>query len=262
MASVPRLEGKSILIVGGTSGIGLSAARACLREGAHLSVVGLDSDATRDAQRELGNDAAVVIGDAVDPSITQKAVALAVERFGPLDGLYHVAGGSGRSRGDGPLHEISDEGWRYTLELNLTSVFNSNRAAVKQFLIQSSGGAILNTSSVLGFSPSPKYFATHAYAAAKAAIIGLTRSCAACYARQQIRFNAIAPGSVNTPMAHRAAEDKQIMQFIAAKQPLDGGRIGKPDDLDEAAIFFLSDASKFVTGQVLCVDGGWSVTEG
>ena len=259
---IMRLEGKSILIVGGTSGIGLSAARACLREGAHLTIVGLDAESTGTAARELGAQVATLVGDAIDPSVADKAVAIAVERFGPLDGLYHVAGGSGRSRGDGPLHEISDDAWRYTLDLNLTSLFNSNRAAVKQFLMQGSAGVVLNTTSVIAFSPSPKHFATHTYAAAKAAIVGLTKSCAAYYAKQQIRFNAIAPGAIDTPMARRAAQDKQIMQFIAAKQPIDGGRIGRPDDLDEAVVYLLSEGSRFVTGQILCIDGGWSVSEG
>jgi len=115
---------------------------------------------------------------------------------------------------------------------------------------------------VLGDRPSPQYFATHAYAAAKSAIVGFTKSCAAYYADKQIRFNAILPGLIETPMARRAADDPDIRQYIATKQPLDGGRIGRPQDLDEAVVFFLSDASRFVTGQVLAVDGGWSVSEG
>ena len=115
--------------------------------------------------------------------------------------------------------------------------------------------------SVLGFSPSPKYFATHAYATSKAALVGMTASMAAYYAPHQIRFNLIAPALTETPMAQRAAENTEIMTFIQQKQPLDGGRIGKPTDLDAAAVFFLSDQSRFVTGQVLAVDGGWSVTD-
>ena len=116
--------------------------------------------------------------------------------------------------------------------------------------------------SVLAFSPSPKFFATHAYAAAKAAVIGLTKSCAAYYAADGIRFNAVAPALIETPMSRRATEDEAIMKFIRSKQPLDGGRIGQPDDLDAAVVYFLSDQSKFVTGQVLSIAGGWSVSEG
>jgi NAD(P)-dependent dehydrogenase (short-subunit alcohol dehydrogenase family) len=173
-----------------------------------------------------------------------------------------VAGGSGRRFGDGPLHSMSDEGWTRTLELNLTSVAWSNRAAIRYWLEQGRGGALLNVSSVLGFSPSPRHFATHAYAAAKAAIIGLSRSLAASYATRNIRVNVLAPALIETPMSKRAAGDEVIRRFIATKQPLDGGRIGTVEDADGAAVLLLSDAARFVTGQVLAVDGGWCVSEG
>jgi NAD(P)-dependent dehydrogenase (short-subunit alcohol dehydrogenase family) len=173
-----------------------------------------------------------------------------------------VAGGSGRKFGDGPLHEITEEGWTRTLSLNLTSLMLSNQAAVKAFLERKSAGTILNMGSVLGYSPSPEYFVTHAYAAAKSAAIGFTKSVAAYYAKRDIRINLIAPGLVETPMAKRAANDDKILSFIKTKQPLDGGRIGTPEDLDGAAIYFMSDYSRFATGQVLSVDGGWSISEG
>ena len=115
---------------------------------------------------------------------------------------------------------------------------------------------------MLASSPSPQLFATHAYAAAKAGIEGFTRACAAHYAPQNIRFNVLSPGLTVTPMSERAQKDERISSFIRTKQPLDGGRMGQPGDLDAAAVFLLSDASRFVTGQVLAVDGGWSVTEG
>ena len=134
--------------------------------------------------------------------------------------------------------------------------------AVRQFLKQGTGGSVLNMSSVLGYSPSPKHFATHAYSAAKSAIIGMTRSAASYYAPHDIRFNVIAPALVETPMSRRAAGDESIQKFVATKQPLDSGRIGRPEDADAAAVYFLSDQSRFVTGQVLAVDGGWGVTEG
>src|SRR4029450_2182549 len=119
-----------------------------------------------------------------------------------------------RRFGDGPLHELTDEGWMRTLELNLSSVAYSNRAAIRQFLAQGSGGAILNLASALAFSPSPAHFATHAYAAAKAGIIGLSKSAAAHYAPNDIRVNVLAPGLVDTPMARRAAGDQAIQKFI------------------------------------------------
>jgi len=259
---VSKLVNKALVVIGGTTGLGLSAAKAFLAEGAKLVVVGCDPQNVRAAQKTLGQSAKALVGDATNPKTALEAIQTALTTFGSFDGLYHVAGGSGRKQGDGPLHEISDEGWEYALRLNLTSLFYSNRAAAQQFLKQRSGGSVLNMSSVLGFSPSRRYFATHAYAAAKAAIVGLTRSAAAFYAGQSIRFNALAPALVATPMSKRAQSDKAIAHFIKTKQPLDGGRIGQPGDLDAAAVYFMSDDSRFVTGQVLAVDGGWCVSEG
>jgi NAD(P)-dependent dehydrogenase (short-subunit alcohol dehydrogenase family) len=257
-----QLQDRVIVIIGGTTGIGRSGARACVAAGASVVVVGRNRDNCERAEQELGPQCVSLCGDATRRATAIEAIALARDTFGRFDGLYHVAGGSGRIMGDGPLEEIRDDGWQVTIELNLSSVFYSNRAAVRQFLQQGSGGSIVNVSSVLGFSPSPRFFATHAYATAKAGIIGLTKSAAAFYAGKNIRFNALAPALVDTPMAARAASDDAIMKYVKTKQPLDGGRIGRPEDLDAALVLLLSDASRFVTGQVLTIDGGWTVTEG
>ncbi len=250
-----------IVVVGGTTGPGLSAARACVREGAHVVLVGRTESSAGEALEELGEQARACVGDAAHPETAPEAIRTALREFGAFHGLYHVAGGSGRRLGDGPLHEITDAGWAGTLDLNLTSLFYSNRAAVQQFLEQGSG-VILNMGSVLGFSPSPRFFSTHAYATSKAAIIGLTRASAAYYAPKNIRFNVLAPALVATPMSQRAQENEEILEFIRTKQPLEGGRIGQPEDLDAIAVYLMSDQSKFVTGQVISVDGGWSVSEG
>lgn len=257
-----RLKDKVIVIIGGTSGLGLSAAAACVAQGAFVVAVGRNSDKCSLAREALGDRSLAVTGDAVEPKTSADAIRQAVAAFGDFHGLYHVAGGSGRSHGDGPLHEISDDGWRYTLNLNLDSLLYSNRAATQKLLELGHGGSILNMSSVLAYSPSPRFFATHAYAATKAAAIGLTKASAAYYTKQNIRFNAVAPALVDTPLASRAMANTEILDYVATKQPLDGGRVGVPQDLDDAVVFLLSDESRFVTGQVLAVDGGWSVTEG
>ena len=259
---VPQLDNKIIVIVGGTTGLGLAAAKAFVGEGARVLVVGRNADSVSQAESALGQSARGLAGDATDPETAPEAIGLAKREFGGFDGLYHIAGGSGRSMGDGPLHRISDDGWQQTIDLNLKSVFNSNRAALREFVALGRGGVILNMTSVLADSPAPKQFATHAYATAKAGIVGLTKSAAAHYASQNIRVNALAPALVATPMSGRAQANDEIMSFIKHKQPLDGGRIGVPEDLDGAAVFLMSDAAKFVTGQVLAVDGGWSVSEG
>lgn len=256
------LDDKKIVVVGGTSGIGLSATGAFVAQGAKVVSVGLDEESCKKTQKAFTTDVLVVKGNATEEKTAQQAIELCMEKFGGFDGLYHVAGGSGRNMGDGPLHEITLVGWNKTLELNLTSLMLSNRAAVRSFRDQKTEGTILNMGSVLGFSPSPEYFTTHAYAAAKAAIIGYSQSIAAYYAKDNIRINVIAPGLVETPMAQRAARDPDIMRFIKTKQPLQNGRIAQPEDLEGAACYFMSDHSRFTTGQILAIDGGWSISEG
>ncbi len=255
------LEGKVIVIIGGTTGMGRSAAKAFVESGAKVFLVGRNQQSLDAALNQIGSSDGLA-ADATDPKTCTQAIQFALDKFGSFDGLYHVAGGSGRKFGDGPVHEITDEGVDYTLNLNLKSIIYSNRAATQQFVQQKTGGTILNMASVLGWSPAPKYFATHVYTAAKAGIIGFTKAAAAHYAPHNIRFNVIAPALVDTPMAQRAVNNDEILRYIRTKQPLDGGRPGLPEDSDAAAVWFMSDASRFVTGQVLAIDGGWTVCEG
>jgi NAD(P)-dependent dehydrogenase (short-subunit alcohol dehydrogenase family) len=257
---VLNLSGKSIVVIGGTSGLGFSAALCFVRSGARVVVVGRNPVHATAARKKLGRAARMVVGDAMAPDTAVEAVDLAVKDFGGLDGLYHVAGGSGRAWGDGPLHEMTDDGWHKTIEWNLSSVMYSNRAALRRLLAQGRGGSILNMGSVLASSPAPPHFSTHAYATAKAAIVGLSKSVAACYASNGIRCNVLEPAVTDTPMAKRATSNQKIMRVIRARQRLDGGRVGQPADLDGAAAYFMSDASKFTTGQVLAVDGGWCLS--
>lgn len=255
-----QLQDKKIVIVGGTTGMGFSAAKAFIAEGARVVVVGRNEQSVANAAEQLGSSALAISGDATQPGTANQAIELCLERFGGFDGIYHVAGGSGRNMGDGPLHGLTLEGWNWTLNMNLTSLMLSNQAAVQHFLALNKGGTILNMGSVLGFSPSPEHFSTHGYAAAKSAIIGFSKSIAAFYSKDNIRVNVIAPAVVETPMAQRAATNPEILSFIRSKQPLDGGRIGRPDDCDGLALYFMSDQSRFTTGQVVAVDGGWSVS--
>jgi NAD(P)-dependent dehydrogenase (short-subunit alcohol dehydrogenase family) len=247
-----RLRQKRCLIVGGTSGIGLAAARRFAEEGAYLIVSGLTPPAP-----EIG--VRYIACDATDAAQVDALIANTSEQLGGLDVLYHVAGASGRKHGDGALHECTDAGWQLTLDANLKSVFLTNRAAVRQFLNQKSGGVILNMSSVLALAPAPQYFDTVAYAASKGGIIAMSRQIAARYATDKIRVNVLAPGLIDTPMAERAVSDPAICAFLDAKQPLGPGP-GKPEDCADAAVFLCSDEARFVTGVVLPVDGGWRVS--
>ncbi len=258
-----QLLNKRCLIVGGTTGIGLAAAGAFLEEGARVVIAGRSPDKGVAAAASLASRGPVqfVPGDAVDSQEVVRLFEATLGFLGGLDVLYHVAGISGRRHGDGPLHECTDAGWQATIDANLKSTFLTNRAAVQHFLGRRRPGAILNMASVLGLSPSPRYFDTYAYTATKGGIIAMSRLAAARYAPDGIRVNVIAPGLIDTPMASRAATDPAIRDFLRTKQPLTAGP-GRPEDCSDAAVFLCSDAAHFITGVILPVDGGWCVSEG
>jgi NAD(P)-dependent dehydrogenase (short-subunit alcohol dehydrogenase family) len=258
-----QLENKRCLIVGGTSGIGRAAVVRFLQEGARVAIAGRDANTGTDALTELSKHGEVhlVTADASHAKDVENLFTLALEKLGGLDVLYHVAGISGRKHGDGPLHECTDAGWETTLATNLTSVFMTNRAAVRHFLAVQQPGVILNMASVVAFSPSPAHFDTIAYTSTKGAIVSMSRLAAARYAADKIRVNVIAPGLIDTPMASRAVSDERIRAFLRTKQPLAGGP-GTPDDCAGAAVFLCSDGASFITGAVLPVDAGWCVSEG
>ncbi|MGH2813838.1 MAG: SDR family NAD(P)-dependent oxidoreductase, partial [Actinomycetota bacterium] len=183
---------------------------------------------------------------------------------GRIDALYAVAGASGRPLGDGPVPQRSLRAWDGTLALNATPAFLAAREALRAMLDQEPGpggirGSLVLMTSVLALRPAPALFATHAYAAAKAATIGLVRAMAAYYAEHAIRVNALAPALVRTPMSARAAADAASVAAAERRQPLTRGFL-KAADVTEAAVYLCSDDSRAVTGQVLTVDGGWTVT--
>jgi meso-butanediol dehydrogenase/(S,S)-butanediol dehydrogenase/diacetyl reductase len=171
-----------------------------------------------------------------------------------LDALVCAHGISGRRFGDGPVDACTDEGWATVLDANLTSVFRYCRRAIP-LLRANGGGAIVTVSSVLGLVGGDEDFATHAYAASKAGLIGLTRAMAATYARERIRCNVVAPGLIATPMSRRAQEDERIRARLPELQPLTGD-FGRPDDVAGAIVYLAT--APFVTGTVLTVDGGWT----
>lgn len=243
--------------MGGTTGMGWAAAKKCIDEGAKVVCVGKPQE-----NNEPLENCTILIADAREGATMKTAIETCINNYGTFDGLLHVAGGSGRSFGDGPLHEMSLEGWNKTIELNATTIMLSNQAAIDYFIQENKPGAIVNLSSVLATHPAPTYFSTHAYAAAKAAIIGLSTATAAFYAKNNIRVNVISPGLVETPMSVRAAQNENIMKYIKTKQPLDGGRIGDANDVTSMAALLLSDHASFITGQNIAIDGGWSVSEG
>ena len=228
------MEGKVAVVTGAAGGIGSAVSDAFARAGA--VVVGLDreqADVTQDSE-----------------------VAWFFAGLERVDVLFNGAGISGRSFGDGPVDVCTEEGWDAVLDTNLKSVFLCSKHAIP-LLRRAGGGAIVNLSSVLGLVPGDEDFATHAYAASKAGIIGLTRAMARHYGRDGIRVNAIAPGLIATPMSERAQADPRIRARLPELQPLTGD-FGRPEDVAGAALYLAS--APFVTGTVLTVDGGWTVS--
>jgi NAD(P)-dependent dehydrogenase (short-subunit alcohol dehydrogenase family) len=264
-----RLWGLNALIVGGTSGIGLAAARRYLQEGARVVIAGRDAESGRLALERLDapERAWYVAADVRHTDAVEELFERSVEHLGDrLDILFHVAGISGRRYGDGALHECTDAGWDAVVDINARGMFLTNRTAVRRMMAQPLDGfglrgTVLNMGSVLGWSPAPRYFGTYAYAASKGAIRAMTLAAAARYAPDRIRFNLIAPALIATPMAVRAAADAEILAYLSTKQPIAGGP-GTADDCAEAALFLCEPAARFITGTVLTVDGGWCVSEG
>ena len=256
-----------VCILTGSTGIAAASARRLAAEGASVFIVSRTEAHARFLADEIVAAGGVAAWTAVDLTAeadVDAAIDAAIARFGRIDGLFAIAGGSGRRYGDGPIHELTAEGWDRTLEINLRSQALTCRAVVRQMLAQepnSSGtrGSVLLMGSVTASDPVPAFFATHAYAAAKGATTALMTTMAATYAANLIRVNAVAPSLTDTPMATRASGDTRIRAFAKRKQPL-AGEMMDPDEVAHAAVFFLSDESRVVTGQLLKIDGGWSVT--
>ena len=252
-----RLGDKSILVTGAT-GIAAAAAHRFVEEGARVFVVSLDESDCR-ALAASTNLEGWANADLTDELDAVAAVRSASETLGQVDGLFAVAGGSGRASGDGALHEVPLAGWEETISRNLTTTFLAARETVRAMMRTGNGGSLVFVTSVLASSPSP-LFVTHAYAAAKGAQISLMTAMAAHYAAERIRVNAVAPALVRTPMSERAYADAASRQYAESKQPLVSGFL-EPDDVVDAAVYLLADESRGVTGQVLGVDGGWAVSE-
>lgn len=253
------LSGKSIVVTGAT-GIAAAAARRMTREGAKVFVISLEEADCRRLVESIvsaGGSAWFAAADLKDETAARGAFDTAYSRLGGIDGLFAVAGGSGRPFGDGPAHEMTLEAWERTFAANTHPMFLATHNAIAR--MRPGGGSVVIVSSVLATSPVPELFATHAYAAAKGAANGFVTTLAAYYAPDGVRVNGIAPGLVRTPMSERAASDPDTVAFAIKKQPLAGGLLDA-DQIAGTAVYLLSDDASQVTGQVIAVDGGWSVT--
>ncbi|MCC6342973.1 MAG: SDR family oxidoreductase [Bryobacterales bacterium] len=235
-----------VLLISGSSGIAAATARLAAERGDLPFLAALEAPADH-------------IADLCEEQAAAAAAAACLDRHGRIDALFNAAGVSGRRFGDGPVHECSSDGWDLTFSRNLRPAFLLSREVLRHWLAAGVRGTILHMSSASARSPEPRHFATHAYAAAKGALLSLTKSMASYYAPHGIRVNAIAPGLVRTPMSARAQSNPEILQFITHKQPLSKG-ILDAEDVARAALFLLGEESRHITGEILTIDGGWSVT--
>ncbi len=268
VAAGARFAGRTILITGST-GIAAASARRISAEGGTVFIAtrtAAHGDELAASLRDGGAPADSAAVDLTESDAAARAVDACVAAFGRIDGVFNVAGGSGRKAGDGPVDQATAAGWDATLDLNARSLFLVCGAAVRVMLDQDRDedgcrGAILNMSSILSRHPSPTFFATHAYTAAKGAINALTVTMAARYAPDGIRVNAVLPSLTRTPMAGRAAADPAIVAYAGWKQPLAGGLL-EAENIAPAAAFLLSGDASRITGQLLEIDGGFGVTDG
>ena len=237
------LAERRVVIAGIAGGIGRCVASAVTAWGGQ--VVGIDV--------AVGGD--WVACDLRNGNEATEAVRACAADLGGIDAVVNVAGGSGRSHGDGPIDKMTDEGWDHVIDTNLRTTFNVCRAAVP---LLEAGSSIVNVTSVLGLVGGVAgSFDPHGYAAAKGAIVALTRAMAVSYAEAGIRVNAVAPGLVRTPMSSRAQSSPELLAVAAAHQPLVGALI-QPEDVASVVVFLLSPMASAMTGAVLPVDGGWT----
>ncbi len=254
-----KLDGKVVMIPGGSGGIGSALAAGVCEAGAQIAVIDRDGDGlerTCSRIRAAGSEPLAVAADLTSKDDAERAVAETVAHFGRLDVIINaVGGGAGKvlfEAQDYPMPE-----WDWIMNLNLTATLLPTQAAVKAMIELGNGGRVINISSVratLGINAGYS-----AYVAAKGAISSLTRQWATEWAKYGITVNAIAPTFVDTPQVAMLLEDPDFKAGVVSRIPI--GRVGEPSDLIGPVLLFASDASSFVTGQILGIDGGLTATQ-
>jgi NAD(P)-dependent dehydrogenase (short-subunit alcohol dehydrogenase family) len=247
-----KFDGKTIFVTGGGSGIGRATAFALAREGAKLMIADYVPEGAERVVKEIkgnGGAAAFVHADISVSSQVEMAVNKTVETYGRIDGAFNNAGIEGKVA-DTVL--CSEEIFDRTIAINLKGVWLCMKAELQQMLKQG-GGNIVNTASVAGLRG---FVGLPAYDASKHGVIGLTRTAALEFATKNIRVNCVCPGVIHTPMVERMLDTSNIGEDqLVAMEPV--GRMGKPEEIAEGVVWLLSDASSFVTGHPLVIDGGW-----
>ena len=245
---------KIVLITGGTSGIGKVTAIAFAIAGAKVVIAGRREKEGAEVVAEIRNNggtAAYIRTDVAKETDVVKAVELVLSTHGRLDVAFNNAG----VEIVGPLDQVTEEQYRRTFDINVLGVLNSMKHEVAAML-KTGGGAIVNTSSIAGHIGLAQ---ASIYVATKHAVEGLTKAVAVEFAKQGIRVNAVAPGSIETEMVDRfAGKEGDARNWLISQHPV--GRLGAPEEIAAAVLYLASDAAKFTTGAILPVDGVWSAT--
>jgi NAD(P)-dependent dehydrogenase (short-subunit alcohol dehydrogenase family) len=243
---------KIVLVTGGTSGIGKATALAFAEAGAKVVITGRREKEGADVASEIiktGGTAAFVRADVAKDADVARAIDFVLSTHGRLDVAFNNAG----VEIAGPLNEVTEGQYRRTFDINVWGVLNSMKYEIAAML-KTGGGAIVNTSSVAGHIALPQ---ASIYVATKHAVEGLTKAVALEFAKQGIRVNAIAPGSIDTDMVDRlVGKDGDRRNWLLSLHPV--GRLGTSEEIAAAVLYLASDAAKFTTGTTLLVDGGWT----
>ena len=251
MARKDRFTNKVVFITGAASGIGRAAALAFAAEGARVAILDRSAEElekVKSSVESAGGEVLTVVCDVSSPDQVEDAIEQVVHRFSRLDIAFNNAGVENKAA---PVHEIDLAEWDRILNINLRGTFVCMKHELAQ-MVKQGGGMIVNTSSGAGIRG---VAGGAAYAASKHAILGLTRSAALDYARQNIRVNAVLPGNIETPMMDRFTGGD--IQKAIDLEPV--GRLGKPEEIAEAVLWMASDLGGFVTGAATVIDGGWSL---
>jgi len=251
-----RLDGKRALITGGSRGLGRAIAQAFAEAGADLVLVGSNRDNLQRAENELkslGRQVDPVVADLFSPDATKAMCDRVLAEHGPIHILVNNVGGR---RENVALEATTLETWQRLIDLNLTSLFICT-AMIGGAMLERGSGRVINIASICGQIATCNIHGRH-YETAKAAVVGLTRSVAADWAPRGVMVNAIAPGGFMTDANRRWLREKPdtIEQFIS-QVPM--GRLGEPDEIGPLALYLASEASSYMTGAVLVIDGGYTV---
>ncbi len=248
------LSGKVAIITGASSGIGRATAKLFADEGAKVVLGARRKNKLNELVDEIaveGGQAKVLAGDVTSEAYNKALVDLAISEFGQLDIAFNNVGTLGTLA---PLPELTQEEWNFSINTNLTSGFFAAKYQIPSML-ENNGGSVVFTSSVIGNTVAMPNKA--AYAAGKAGLVGLVQALAVEYGQQKIRFNALVPGAVITPMADQLGSDPETIAFIENLHALK--RRAEPKELAQSALYLPSDLSSFTTGTAMVVDGGVSI---